>query len=199
MAASTHSFLEDLQALLAGTLLASLGIALLAKAGLVSGGIVGIAFLVHYATGIGLGKLIFAINLPFYLLALKKLGRAFVLKTLAAVTLVSGFSEMLPRVLEIGHIDTLYGAVMGGLLMGVGLLILFRHRASLGGLNILVLYLQERYGWRAGAVQLAIDAVILLGSLTLIPPAAVAISLVGAAVLNLSLAINHRPGRYMAI
>lgn len=199
MVPTTHTLLEDVQALLAGTLLVSLGVALLGKASLITGGVVGLAFLLHYATGIGFGKLFFLINLPFYVLAWKKLGRAFVFKTFAAVFLLSVFAESLPRVLGIARIDPFYAAAMGGLLMGVGILILFRHRASLGGLNVLVLYLQERFGWRAGVVQLAFDAAILLSSMLIIPPALVAISLIGAAVLNLSLAINHKPGRYMAI
>jgi uncharacterized membrane-anchored protein YitT (DUF2179 family) len=88
---------------------------------------------------------------------------------------------------------------MGGLLAGVGLLVLFRHQASLGGINVLVLYLQERYGLRAGVVQLCLDALILAASIPTISFRAVAISLLGAAVLNLTLAINHKPGRYMAI
>ncbi len=199
MSAPRHSFLEDAQALLAGTLLVSLGIALVGKAGLITGGVVGLAFLLHYATGVSFGILFFLVNLPFYWLAWQKLGRAFVLKTFVAVALLSVLTEALPGVLGLYHINSFYAAVMGGLLMGVGLLILFRHRASLGGLNVLVLYLQERYGWRAGTVQLGFDVLILLASMPVISAASVMISLLGAAVLNLTLAINHRPGRYMAI
>lgn len=195
----THNLLEDIQALLAGTLLVSLGVSLVGNANLITGGAVGLAFLLHYATGVGFGPLFFLINLPFYVLAWKKLGREFVFKTFSAVLLLSVFAELTPRVLGIARVDPLYAAIIGGLLMGVGILILFRHRASLGGLNVLVLYLQERYGWRAGVVQLAFDALILLASIPFISPVAVGISLLGAAVLNLSLAINHKPGRYMAI
>ena len=83
-------------------------------------------------------------------------------------------------------------------LMGVGLLMLFRHRASLGGFNILCVYLQERFGWRAGLVQLGLDALILLLSLALVEPRAWLLSLLGTVVLNLTLAVNHRPGRYLA-
>ena len=83
--------------------------------------------------------------------------------------------------------------------MGVGLLILFRHRGSLGGFNVLVLYLQERFGWRAGWVQLGLDTAILLLSLSVVSPLVIAISLIGALSLNLTLAINHRPGRYIAV
>lgn len=198
-ASSPHNFLEDIQALFAGTLLVSLGITLLGQAKLISGGVVGLAFLLHYGTGIGFGKLFFLINLPFYFLALKKLGREFVLKTLGAVTLLSVFDALIPRLLRIEQINPYYAATIGGLLMGVGILILFRHRASLGGFNVLVLYLQERYGWSAGGIQLSLDILILLASIPIISVASVAISLIGVAVLNLSLAINHRPGRYMAI
>ena len=42
------------------------------------------------------------------------------------------------------------------------MLILFRHRASLGGFNVLVLYLQERYGWRAGLIQMGLDCSIVV-------------------------------------
>ena len=49
-------------------------------------------------------------------------------------------------------------------LIGVGLLILFRHRASLGGFNILCLWLQERYGLSAGKIQMGMDCSIVLSS-----------------------------------
>jgi uncharacterized membrane-anchored protein YitT (DUF2179 family) len=194
-----HTLLEDVQALVAGTLLVSLGVAMLGKAHLITGGTVGLAFLLHYLSGISFGKLFFAINLPFYWLAVKKMGWRFTLKTFSAILLLSVFSEILPRVFSMETVDPVYAAIMGGLLAGVGLLVLFRHQASLGGINVLVLFLQERYGLRAGAMQLCLDALILVASIPTISLGAVAISLLGAAVLNLTLAINHKPGRYMAI
>jgi uncharacterized membrane-anchored protein YitT (DUF2179 family) len=194
-----HTLLEDAQALISGTLLVSLGVAMLGKAHLITGGTVGLAFLLHYLSGISFGKLFFALNLPFYYLAVKKMGWRFTIKTFSAILLLSVFSEVLPRVFSMDALDPIYAAIMGGLLAGVGLLVLFRHQASLGGINVLVLYLQERYGLRAGVVQLCLDALILAASIPTISFGAVAISLLGAAVLNLTLAINHKPGRYMAI
>jgi uncharacterized membrane-anchored protein YitT (DUF2179 family) len=76
---------------------------------------------------------------------------------------------------------------------------LFRHKASLGGLNILVLVLQERHGWRAGKVQMAIDCLIVLAAFTLVEPRLIAISVLGAVALNLVVAVNHRPGRYLGV
>lgn len=194
-----HTALEDAQALFAGALCVSLGVALFAPVSLMTGGTAGLAFLAHYATGISFGLVFFLVNLPFYAFAWKRMGPKFVAKTFAAVALVSTLTEVTPHLLVIERIEPVFAAIAGGLLMGAGLLILFRHGASLGGVNVLVLYLQDRYGWRAGYMQFAFDAAVLLAAIPVVSASRVAISLLGAAVLNLTLAINHRPGRYMGI
>jgi len=193
-----HRWYEDAQALVAAALLGSLGLSLLKHSGLITGGTVGLAFLVHYASGLSLGTLFFAINVPFMAFGWFKVGRAFAFKTLGAIALLAVATDLLPRFVSFGRLDPLYAAIMGGLLAGVAMIILFRHHASLGGLNILVHWLQERFGWRVGYLQLAIDVAIISVSLTLLPLERILISLLGAATLNLTLAINHRPGRYMA-
>ena len=65
--------------------------------------------------------------------------------------------------------------------------------------GIAALYLQDRYGWRAGKVQMAVDCCIVLLALWTVEPLRVAWSIAGAVALNLVLAMNHRPGRYMAV
>lgn len=194
-----HSALEDAQALITAALFVALGVAMFSQAGLLAGGTAGIAFLIHYATGWRFGAVFFIINLPFYWLAVRKMGWVFTIKTFCAIALLSLFTELMPLVLRFEVLQPLYAGVMGGCLIGVGLLMLFRHRASLGGLNILVLYLQDRIGWRAGKVQMAIDCLIVLAALALVEPAQVAISVLGAVALNLVVAVNHRPGRYMGV
>jgi uncharacterized membrane-anchored protein YitT (DUF2179 family) len=193
-----HSFFDDVQALVTGTLFVGIGLAMFRQAGLMTGGTVGLAFLAHYASGLPFGALFFAINLPFYALAWRRMGRRFTLKTVAAVTLLSGLSELLPRWFQLHQVAPWFAAVGGGLLIGAGFIILFRHRASLGGLNVLVLWLQERFGWRAGYVQLGMDALILLASWPWIDARRLALSVLAAAAMNLALAVNHRPGRYVA-
>ena len=193
-----HSRLEDAQALLTGTLFAALGVALFKQAGMLTGGTVGIAFLLHYASGWPFGLLFFAINLPFYGLAWRRMGAAFTVKTVIAVGLMALLAEALPRWLRISALTPYFAAIAGGLLIGAGMLILFRHRASLGGLNVVVLWLQERRGWRAGYMQAGLDAAILLASLPWVPLERIGLSLLGMAAVNAALAINHRPGRYMA-
>ncbi|MGV8938327.1 MAG: YitT family protein [Allorhizobium sp.] len=197
--AASHSALEDAQGVVAGSMLASLGVVMLSSAGLLTGGTAGVSFLLHYATGISFGTIFFVVNLPFYYLAFKRFGLGFTLKTFAAVAFTSFLTELLPGHLALGAIDPLIAAVFGGLLIGTGMLALFRHRASLGGFGILALYLQDRFGWRAGFVQLGFDGLVLILSFFVAPPLIIVCSVIGAVVLNLTLAINHRKDRYIAM
>lgn len=194
-----HRPYEDLQALVTGTLFVALGVVMFKEAGLLTGGTVGMALLAHYASGMDFAPAYFLVNLPFYVLAWMRMGMAFTLKTFAAVALLSLLAYLLPMGLAFERLSPPLAAILGGLLCGNGMLILFRHRASLGGLNVLVLYLQERFGWRAGKVQMALDSLIVLGGLVVADVPRVALSVLGAVVLNLTLAINHRPGRYLAV
>ncbi|MBX3626069.1 MAG: YitT family protein [Rhizobacter sp.] len=193
-----HTPLEDLQAILIGTLLVSLAVTLFQHAGLLSGGTAGIAFLAHYLGGWSFGLAYFVINLPFYWLAWRHMGRRFTLRTLAAVVLVAVMSDWLPRHLVLASLDAWLAALLGGVLMGNGFLVLFRHHASLGGLGILALLAQKKKGWRAGHVQMAMDAAIVCAALATVPLDRVALSVAAAVVLNLVIATNHRPGRYVA-
>jgi len=193
-----HTALEDCIALLLGTLVVSFGASLLKQSGALTGGMAGLAFLIHYATGVKFGVVFFLLNLPFYWLAFRRMGLAFVLKTFAAITLVSVFTELHPRFIDISELNPFYAAVFANALMGLGFVVLFRHQASLGGVNILALYLQERYGIRAGRLMMAVDGIVVLASLFLVSLPLLAASIVGVLILNQLIAMNHRPNRYQA-
>lgn len=193
-----HAWYEDVLALLIGTLVVSFGVNLLRQGGALTGGTAGLAFLAHYATGVRFGVAFFLINVPFYWLAYRHLGKAMVLKTFCAVGLVSFFAEMHTVFIHVERIDPFYAALFGNAVLGLGFIVLFRHRASLGGTSILALYLQEHHGIRAGKVQLVIDLLILAASSALVSVPLLAASVAGAVVLNTIVAMNHRPDRYLA-
>jgi len=192
-----HSIIEDMQGVVAGSMLAALGVTLLSAAHLLIGGTAGLGFLLRYSTGFSFGVVFFALNLPFYWLAYKRLGLAFTIKTFTAVALTSVLTEVLPSLIPIAGIDPLVAALFGGLLIGTGMLALFRHRASLGGFGILALYLQDRLRWRAGFVQLGLDLVVLALAFLVATPFVILCSILAAVTLNLTLAINHRTDRYI--
>lgn len=194
-----HNLFEDVLAIFTGTLLVSLGVALFNQAGLFTGGTAGLAFLIHYASDYSFGSVFFVLNLPFYWLAWKRMGWRFTLKTFISVGLVSVMSGLHPKMVQLSQLTPFYVALIGGSLMGVGFIVLFRHQASLGGINILTLYLQEKHGLRAGKIQMGIDLCIVLASYLLVSPIAMLASVLGAVVLNLAIMLNHRPGRYLAV
>ncbi|AYG58038.1 YitT family protein [Rhizobium jaguaris] len=197
--ATRHSWAEDIQGILSGSLISSLGLFCLSIAGLLTGSTAGIAFLLHYAIGVNFGLAFFVVNLPFFYLSLKQLGPVFTIKTFIAIALTSLFTNLQPLLFDVAHINALWSALLGGILLGFGLLALYRHRASLGGVGILGIYLQERFGIRAGLVQLGVDMCVLAVAFTVTTPSVVICSVLGAIALNLFVAINHRSDRYIAL
>jgi uncharacterized membrane-anchored protein YitT (DUF2179 family) len=195
--ATKHGVAEDVLGLLTGTFVASLGLSLLHASDAVTGGTAGLALLLGYATAWPFPLVFAVVNLPFAVLAIWKKGWDFTLRTAASIALVSGFTVLIDVCFDIQRIEPLFGVLAGNLLAGVGLLILFRHRASLGGVNIIALVIQDRTGFRAGWTQMIVDAGIIAASLAVVPWPNVVMSVVGAALLNLVLVLNHRPGRYI--
>lgn len=197
--AERHRLYEDVLAMISGTMFVSLGTLIYTKTMLTVGSSAGLALLLSYTSGWGFGLIFFLINLPFYILAVKRMGWAFTLRTFTAVALVSVLSKLNAEWIDFSHLDPLYATIIGGGLIGTGLLMLFRHRTGLGGINILAMYLQEKIGLRAGYFQLGVDFSILAAAYFVLPADRLALSVLGAAIANLILAINHKPGRYMGL
>lgn len=191
-----HTIPEDVFGIACGTFLVSLGIFLLQASQTVTGGTAGLALLVSYATALPFGVLFVAVNLPFFALAVWQKGWSFTVRSIITVSLVSALSQVHTTAVPELSIHPLYGSITGNLLCGIGMLILIRHRSSVGGFNIVAVIAQERFGVRAGYVQMSLDVLVVLGSLSVIEAARVLISAVGAVVLNTVLVLNHRPGRY---
>ncbi|MFP9229352.1 YitT family protein [Pectobacterium cacticida] len=194
----SHTRLEDILAIVIGTLMVSFGVILLHQAGALTGGTAGMAFLIHYLTDVSFGVAFFLLNLPFYYLAVLRMGWEFTLKTFCAVGLVSLFSDLHPLFVHFDQLNPFYATLFGNIIIGIGFVVLFRHKASLGGVNILALYLQDHYGLRAGKLQMGVDVVIVLTSLFVVSIPMLVASILGATILNLIIAMNHRPGRYTA-
>jgi uncharacterized membrane-anchored protein YitT (DUF2179 family) len=193
-----HSLFEDAQGIAYGATMAAFGILVLTHLGLVTGQTAGLAVLISYATGQSFGLVFFLVNIPFYIVGYLRMGAIFTLKTFLAVALLSALSVWMPQHLSFAYLDPVLGAVLFGFLSGSALLALFRHGASLGGVGIVALTLQDRLGWRAGWVQLGFDAVLFAAAFALRDARTVAISFLGAVVVNVVIAINHRRDRYIA-
>ena len=195
---STHSLVDDIQGLSLGVFLAGVGLHMLTTLGLITGQTAGIAVIISYLSGYSFGVVFFLVNLPFYALAWQRLGKSFTIKSIVSGTALSILTEIIPLGMVFSHLDPLLGAITFGALLGVALLVLFRHNGSLGGLGVVALLVQDTTGFRAGWVQLIFDLFLFGLAFFLFDPVLVLYSLLGAVVINLIIAINHRRERYVA-
>jgi uncharacterized membrane-anchored protein YitT (DUF2179 family) len=192
-----HSVGEDVHAILLGSSFAAFGLVLLKGAGISTGSLAGVAILSSFITGWSVGAIYVLLNIPFLLLSLRHLGWIFTAKSLGTMLALAGFSEILPRWISIGPISPLFAAIFGGSLIGVSVLLLARHRASLGGMGILALYLQESRNISAGLTLLIVDIIVVSSSAFVLGAERFAYSAISVIALNFVMVAYHRPGRYL--
>ena len=192
-----HSIREDWIAILTGTFVTAQGIFFLQSAHLLTGGTAGLALLLAQLAPLSFGIIYFLANCPFYLLAWQRFGKVFAIRSVISGAMVSLFADHLGGLIHLDVVNEVYCAVAGGLLMGLGMLILFRHKSSLGGFNVLCLVIQDKTGISVGKTQMLFDCTIVVASFFFVSPWVIALSIGGAIVLNIVLAMNHKPNRYI--
>lgn len=193
-----HTLIEDVYATLTGCAFAVFGLVWLKATGLVTGGIAGLALLLSYLVPVPVGLLFALLNIPFFVLASATMGRGFLLKAVLATVLISLFAIMSPFAFRIEVVNPVFASLFGGTMIGVGLLLLARHRVGVGGLGILALALQQWRGWNAGRTLLVGDSLILLTAIPALDLDAgqLALSVMSAAAAAGVLIFFHRAGRY---
>lgn len=193
-----HSRFEDAYAYLTGCSFVVLGLIWLKAAGLVTGGVAGLALLLSYIVPAPPGLLFTLLNVPFFIVAGRQMGRDFMIRAIFANLLISGLAMVFPLGFRFEEVNAPFAAVFGGTLIGSGILMLARHHVGVGGLGIVALALQKRRGWNAGKTQLFGDALILMASLLVLDMGAgkFAISVLSAAAVSGVLIVFHKPGRY---
>jgi uncharacterized membrane-anchored protein YitT (DUF2179 family) len=192
-----HSVAEDAYALVIGCILLVLGLVFLKTAGLVTGGVAGLALLLSYWLPIPAGVLFTLINVPFFAFAHKVMGTKFAVKSLIVNAGIALFSAMTRLSITVADVHPAFAALVGGTVIGLGILVLARHQAGVGGTGVITLWLQRTRGWNAGRTQIAIDVVILGISVPVLSGGQLAWSALSAAAISLILIAWHRPGRYI--
>ncbi len=176
----------------------ALGVFFFQSAGLYTGGVTGLALVAHYWFNINLELAILFINAPFFILSFMRMGVEFTLKSIIAIAFLSLFIYLLPHCISLQSINPYFAGIMGGLMVGVGMLQIFRHKGSTGGFNVLVIYLQKTRGWNAGLSQMVLDFSVLSISVFSGLSDIVIASFLGAFAMNFAIFANHRPGRYIS-
>lgn len=192
-----HSLFEDAYAMVAGVVFAVVGLVLLKGAGLVTGGVAGIALLVSYVLPLPVGLLFTIINIPFFIFGYFTMGPRFTLKSFLGSVMIMGLLYLMPHALTLGYVNPAFAALAGGTLCGMAILAFARHGAGLGGTGIVTLWLQKKRGINAGRSQIVIDSAILIVSTAVVAPDKVLWSALSAVAMSGMVVAWHRPGRYL--
>lgn len=162
----TPRALRDYLLILLGSLVQALSLRLfLVPASLVSGGISGAAQLLHYALGWPIGLVVLAGNLPLFVIGWRYLGGPrFASRTILAILSFSIFTDLLIYLTGNSALtdDPVLNTVFGGLLLGIGLGIVYLGRGTSGGTDILGRILNRKLGISISMAYMITDSLVVL-------------------------------------
>src|SRR5664279_2325681 len=130
---------------------------------LAPGGVSGLAIILnHFFKVIPIGITIIVLNAPLFLMSLKRLGKAFLWRSVYATIVSSVLIDVIVPFTHGFHVDMLLSAVYAGVVMGIGIGIIFRFFGSTGGTDLLAQLLSERVGLRFGTTLLIMDTIVIV-------------------------------------
>ncbi|HVN52947.1 MAG TPA: YitT family protein [Anaerolineaceae bacterium] len=151
-----------------GSLIQALAMRLfLIPANIVSGGISGLAQLINHYTHWPIGLMVFIGNVPLFILGWRFLGGPrFALRTAFAVASFSLLTDNLAPYLPANGVtsDLVLNSLYGGVLLGVGLGLVYRGRGTSGGSDILGRILNDRLHVPLSQAYLVVDGLVVLGA-----------------------------------
>ncbi|WP_100406992.1 YitT family protein [Bacillus solitudinis] len=133
-----------------GAILMALGIEVFLVPNMImDGGIVGISIILFNLTGIKLGVFIFVLNIPFFFLGYKQIGKTFAISTIFGITILSITTNYLHHVAAFTQ-DVLLATVFGGIVLGTGVGMVIRYGGALDGSEILAILLNKKFPFSVG-------------------------------------------------
>jgi uncharacterized membrane-anchored protein YitT (DUF2179 family) len=160
-----RTLLRDYIVLIAATLLCSAGFAFfLIPAKLSSGGVSGLAVVMHYEWNVPTGLMIFLLNVPLLIIGYIFLGGLrFTIRTIVSVVVFAATVDPMGHLvkLPLTH-DAFLAALYGGVIMGVGVGLVFGCGASTGGTTIVSRLLQRVTHGSIGIIQVIVDGIIIV-------------------------------------
>lgn len=132
---------------------------------IIPGGVYGISIVLHYIFGTPVGLVALLFDIPLTIIGVRILGPRFGFKTVLGFSLTAIFNDTLTwfwgyRPLVEG--DALLSSIFGGVLVGLGLGLMFRSKATSGGSDILAAIVNKYTNIPLGQMMILIDSVIVL-------------------------------------
>lgn len=161
----SQSLLWNTAQITLGAALCGYGIkALAVPHGFVSGGVSGFGLLVYYLTGtLTPGLWLAALSAPVFILGWFAVGRRFFFYSLYGMGMIVAFMALVQGAAPVT--DPMLAALACGALTGAGTGIALRTLGSLGGLDIIAVALNQRWGLRMGSVTFVFNGLLFLGAM----------------------------------
>ena len=164
----TINELKNFAYIITGTLVLALGVVLFFLSNsITTGGTPGMALLIHHLSGVSIGIVVIAINIPLLLWGIKYLGKMFAVRTIISIVLMSFFIDLFSQFLHLDAItnDILLASIFGGVFIGIGVGLILRGDSSAGGPTIVARIVSARTELKPGQIILFIDFFIILSSI----------------------------------
>lgn len=147
-----------------GASLSSIGLEIfLIPNNIIDGGIVGISIISSYLSGLPLGLFTLVLNIPFFIIGYKQIGKTFVLSTAFAVVCLSIGVSVLHPIPGVTH-DIFLATIFGGIVNGVGVGLIIRAGGSLDGTEIVAIILDKKVSFSIGQIVMFFNLFILSGA-----------------------------------
>lgn len=157
------SYLVDFLGITAGTVISAVGLNMfMVPNELVPGGVSGLAVFFYHVIGTPVGLTIIVLNIPLFIAAYIYLGKRIVAQSLLGTFLFSAAVDITAPYLPPATDDLLLAAVYGGVIVGVGIGLVFKFRSSTGGTSLLSLILAKTTGVSPGQAMFAGDLFVLV-------------------------------------
>ena len=126
---------------------------------ILDGGVVGISMIISQLSGLPLGVLTIALNIPFMILGFKRLGMRFLIKAIYAMIIFSVFLGVFEDMKPVTEQEILV-VVFGGVLLGVGVGLILRYGGCLDGTEIVAMLLSHHTEFSVGQIVLFFNIII---------------------------------------
>ena len=161
-------FIKKALIIVIGGILLAVGINLfLVPYQIIDGGITGIGLILNYMWGLQIGLMIIILSIPIFIVAWFQY-KDYFYNSLHGLLVSSFFIDFLYPLQNLVHVDAIYSAIMGGILVGLGIGLMLRYRTSTGGTDLIAHFLSYKTGINVGILIFIIDStIILIGGLLL--------------------------------
>jgi len=158
---SKAKIIKRTSAIFIGAVLMAVGLEIfLVPNNVIDGGITGISIMLSHITGFRLGIFIFLLNLPFFFMGYKQIGKTFAISTLFGITVLSIFTSLFHPVPAFTE-DILLATIFGGMILGTGVGLVIRYGGALDGTEILAILMNKKLPFSVGEIIMFFNIFIL--------------------------------------